>query len=94
MYEWSQLPESYRRRYGNYQSAAWPNEITAPIVAAMFDRIVAPPLPQPYAPVRTEVWTGKWFIDRSHALFGASLWLVWRSEAARGTQIAVEYFER
>jgi hypothetical protein len=70
------------------------NEVIVSIVSATFDRMVAPPLPLPYCPKRTEVWSGKWFIERSRALFGASLWLVWRSEAARGTQIAVEYFER
>ena len=56
------------------------------------DRIVAPPLPQEW--VRTEIWTGKWFIERSRALFGASLWRVWRVYASQGIAIAVEYFER
>lgn len=94
MYDWSALPENYRRRYGNYQRAVWPNEIIAPIVSAMFDRAIAPPLPQPSVIVRTEIWDGKWFIERSRALFGASLWLVWRTQLALGTQIAVEYFVR
>ena len=92
MYNWSDLPETYRRRYGNYQRADWPNEIIAPIVSAMVDRAVAPPLPD--AIICTEVWSGKWFIERSRALFGASLWLVWRTQLAAGTQIAVEYFVR
>lgn len=69
-------------------------ERAAYLTSVMFERATAPAIPLPYAPKRTDVWSGRWFIERKNALFGASLWFVWRTQASIGTQIAVEYFSR